>query len=359
MMPKGIDDYMLSIQNNISLPKKDTHAKPKKIKTEDMEIPDLTNVDMMYKYNYNCEQLKIIARHYKIKPSGNKNQLFIRILMYLHFSRYITPIQGLFRGFLYRRFIGYKGPGLKNRGDCVNQDDFLTMDSVQEIPYMQFYSFRDMDGFIYGFDITSLYNLLFNNRPAGVLRATPKNPYNRNPIPVSVFTDLRRIVKLSRLFGIGVEIDIEEEVQTIRERTIPERVRDLCMKMDQMGHYTNVDWFLSLGTAKLRRFVRELTEIWNYRANIAPTIKREICPPLGDPMRHINYVELYVREESSLESKQQMVLECLEKLVTSGINDDSKCLGAYYVLGALTLVNRDVALAMPWLYESFEYALII
>jgi len=357
MTPKCIDDYMLSIQNNISLPKKDTYTKSKKLKNEDMEIPDTTNIDMMYKYNYNCEQLKIIARHYKIKHSGNKNQLFMRILMYLHFSRYITPIQGLFRGFLYRRLISYKGPGLKNRDDCVNQCDFLTMDSVNEIPYMQFYSFRDMDGFIYGFDMTSLYNLLFknNNNSSSVLRATPKNPYNRNPIPVSVFTDLRRIMKLSKLFGIGVDIDIEEDVQSIRERTIPERVRDLCMKMDQMGHYTNVEWFLSLSAAKLRKFVRELTEIWNYRANISPHIKRDICPPLGDPMRHINYVELYVREESTLESKQRMVLECLEKLVTSGINEDSKCLGAYYVLGALTLVNIDVALAMPWLYESFEY----
>ena len=357
MTLKCIDDYMLSIQHNISLPKKDTNTKPKKLKTEDMEIPDTTSIDMMYKYNYNCEQLKIIARHYKIKHTGNKNQLFMRILMYLHFSRYITPIQGLFRGFLYRRLISYKGPGLKNRDDCVNQGDFLTMDHVKEIPYMQFYSFRDMDGFIYGFDMSSLYNLLFNNNnsSSSVLRATPKNPYNRNLIPASVFTDLRRIVKLSKLFGIGVDINIEEEVQSIRERTIHERVRDLCMKMDQMGHYTHVDWFLSLGTAKLRRFVRELTEIWNYRANISPHIKREICPPYGDPMRHINYAELYVMEETTLESKQRMVLECLEKLVTSGINEDSKCLGAYYVLGALTLVNRDVALAMPWLYESFEY----
>jgi len=45
----------------------------------------------------------------------------------------------------------------------------------------------------------------------------------------------------------------------------------------------------------------------------------------------------------------------LEKFVNSGIDRDSKSLGAYYVLGGLTLVNPSVATALPWLYQSVCY----
>jgi hypothetical protein len=45
----------------------------------------------------------------------------------------------------------------------------------------------------------------------------------------------------------------------------------------------------------------------------------------------------------------------LEKFINSGIDQDSKSLGAYYVLGALTLVNEDAALALGWLHDSFSY----
>lgn len=48
-------------------------------------------------------------------------------------------------------------------------------------------------------------------------------------------------------------------------------------------------------------------------------------------------------------------LEILEKFVNSGIDRDSRCLGAYYVLGALTLVSEDAATSLPWLYQAVCY----
>jgi hypothetical protein len=46
----------------------------------------------------------------------------------------------------------------------------------------------------------------------------------------------------------------------------------------------------------------------------------------------------------------------MEKMVNTGIDKDNKCLGAYYILSALTLVNNDAATALPWLYEVTYYA---
>jgi hypothetical protein len=52
---------------------------------------------------------------------------------------------------------------------------------------------------------------------------------------------------------------------------------------------------------------------------------------------------------------KKVILEVLEKMVNSGIDKDSKTLGAYYVLGALTLVNESASTSLPWLFQSFGY----
>jgi hypothetical protein len=45
----------------------------------------------------------------------------------------------------------------------------------------------------------------------------------------------------------------------------------------------------------------------------------------------------------------------MEELITKGINNDSKSLGSYYILSALTLVNQSAAEALPWLFDSVVY----
>ena len=58
------------------------------------------------------------------------------------------------------------------------------MEEISDIPSNQFYSFEDEDGFVYGFDIVSLYNLLFGEvtMSSRIRRIAPINPYNRRPI---------------------------------------------------------------------------------------------------------------------------------------------------------------------------------
>ena len=56
--------------------------------------------------------------------------------------------------------------------------------------------------------------------------------------------------------------------------------------------------------------------------------------------------------EQNIFNIQKMILPILEKLVNSGLEQDNKALGAYYVLGALTLVNENAASTLPWLYQS-------
>jgi len=340
---------MISITSNCEKNMK-IFKKPVKIIDENISIPTISNYDEMTRYNYNLSQLKMIAKNYKLKISGNKNQLLTRIYSFLYFSSYIIKIQKIFRGNVARKYKLLHGPASINRKLCTNTDDFVTMEPVEEINYHQFISYKDIDGFIYGFDIISLHNLFLKSKDIESIR----NPYNRNLIPESVIKTIKSIIKISRILKIHVNLHYEDDTQSIsNEKMVELRALSLFQNIDSLGNYSNSQWFLSLNRNQLIKFLRELADIWNYRAQITPETKRNICPPSGDPFRNLNIQ--YIHTEQNMTNVKKVVLEVLEKIVNSGVDRDSRALGACYVLGSLTLVNEEAATSIPWLFQSFGY----
>jgi len=343
-----IEDYMIEIKNKcekfISIQKK-----LDKITNDDFIVPNEDSYHLIIKYSYTIKQLKTIAQNYKLKISGIRSELVNRIYIYLRLSHFIIKIQKLFRGFLPRRYYYYHGPALINRTLCTNNTDFISMEEIAMIPKSQFFRFKDEDGFIYGFDILSLYNLIQKSGKSMV-----KNPYNRNVIPEFVYKYIASILRISKILNIKIEIAIEDDKTSLSLQKIVElRSLELFQNIDYLGNYSNCEWFLSLNRIELIRFMRELCDIWNFRTQLSSEIKRNICPPHGDPFRHFGLS--YINNESDLYLVKKNILDVLEKFVNSGIDTDSKSLGCYYVLGALTLVNQNAALALPWLYQSFSY----
>lgn len=324
------------------------HAKqPLKINDDNILIPTIHNYYEITKYNYNVQQLKGFAKTYNLKITGTKKELIMRLFSFLHLSSFIIKIQKVFRGHLLRKYKKIQGPALRNRKICTNDTDFITMDDLSNIENHQFFSYTDLDGFTYGFDVASLYNLLFKNEKNVVC----KNPYNRSNIPEPVIVNITRFIKLSKILGIPINLQIEDDTCNMPiEKIIELRALNLFQTINELGNYSDASWFLSLNRIKLLKFIRELGDIWHYRAQLTPLIKRNICPPLGDPFRQISIQ--YITNENNMNNVRKSILEVLEKLVNLGIDRDSKSLGAYYVLGALTLVNESAALALPWLFQS-------
>jgi hypothetical protein len=344
-----IDEYMNCITSNCEK-KMIIIKKPLKINDENIVIPTIQNYDDISKYNYNVTQLKMIAKNYKLKISGNKNQLITRIYSYLYFSSFIIKIQKVFRGMIVKKYKKLHGPAALNRKLCTNTDDFITMEPVEEINFHQFLSYKDADDFIYGFDIISLHNLFLKSKDIESVR----NPYNRNLIPESVIKTIKSIIRLSRIIKIHINLHYEDDTKNISdEKAIELRALSLFQNIDSLGNYSNSLWFLSLNRNQLIKFVRELCDIWNYRSQITNEVKRSICPPNGDPFRNLSMP--YIHTESNICNVKKVILEVLEKLVNSGVDKDSKALGAYYVLGSLTLVNESAATSLPWLFQSFAY----
>ena len=322
--------------------------KPIRISDKEISIPTITNYHDITKYNYNVTQLKTIAKHYKLKIGGNKTQLVTRIFSFLYLSSYSIKIQKLVRGVIQRTFNMLHGPAYMNRKLCTNNADFVTMEPLDEIKFNQFISFKDVDGFIYGFDIVSI-NKLFSKSGNEI-----KNPYNRASIPGYVLKNIKSLLQLSKILKQKICLQNEDDNMVFSlEKTIELRALSLFQNIDALGNYSDPQWFLSLPKIKVIRFVRELGDIWNYRAQLSTETKINICPPTGDPFRNLSLA--YLHTETNMSNVQKAVLEVLEKIVNTGVNVDSKSLGSYYVLGALTLVNESTATALPWLFQSVSY----
>lgn len=321
---------------------------------------------------------------------GTKQVLLNRLMRYLMQDLQAIQIQRVIRGIYVRNAIKLRGLALKNRKICVNDTDFYSLEPLENIHYLDFFSYTDDKQFTYGFDIDSLYTYL-KRKSRRVL-----NPYNRDNMD-KVVKDIRKLERLTKIINtnfvpeeraIVVKATVKhsarrnsptsviannsrtrrqqntdnntnynntvmiEYIRSIRIKPFMERARLLFMEIDQLGNYTQYQWFTELDRRNCLRFYRILRDIWTYRAQIPTSIKNKICP-LWDPFIVVsNSMNL---PELSLQNVLNICLSVMEDMVYSGIDAEYKTIGAFHVLTALTVVNQEARTNMPWLYESLVW----
>ena len=115
--------------------------------------PSIANCNMILEYNFTLKQLNNLLVYYNLPLGGTKREVIIRIFTYLKLNKQTIKIQKVFRGFLRRNYFSLFGPAFKNKNLCNNNIDFFTMDDFTNLKLTEFFSYKDDDGFIYGFDI--------------------------------------------------------------------------------------------------------------------------------------------------------------------------------------------------------------
>jgi hypothetical protein len=316
----------------------------KKKAKEEFIMPTKETYSLLLSHNYTIKQLKEIAAHHKIKISSSLVKAEIVTKIYNYFKHYdnAVVIQHAWRRYLFKQYNKLRGPARFNRSLCVNETDFFTMDNLTDIPYVQFFSFRDSDNMIYGCDIMSIYTLFQKGFDTKIA-----NPYNRNVFGKNIKKNMMKLIWLSKLFK--EEMNFKANEPEVVQQNISGRVAALFHEIDILGNYTNHQWFLALGHSGVVRFMVELNDIWSYRANLSDQVKRDICPNHRDLFRAMYMIDMRIMP---LAMVQDMALIAMEMLIRDGINHDSRCLGANYVLCALTLVSTEAATALPWLFQS-------
>ena len=153
-----------------------------KVSKEEFVIPEYGEHEKFLKINFNCMQLREIARFYKQKRTGNKPHLMFLLYNFLKYSKYALIIQKIFRGYLCRHYYKLRGPAFRAPMKCVNETDFITLERLDNIPKEQLITYQDKDGHFFGFDICSLYNLCVHKTAATI------NPYTREDFPQNLKT---------------------------------------------------------------------------------------------------------------------------------------------------------------------------
>jgi hypothetical protein len=306
--------------------------------------------ELLVQYKYTIKEFRDILKRLHLprckETKRQKIQEYCTNMMFL--SHKIEKMQRLWRNYFIRNYNKTLGPSYRNFHLSNNLDDFLTTEEIKDIDYYYYYSFRDKDNFVYTFNLVSISTLLDKN----IL----KNPYNRNDFDSSIVEEVKRRIRYNNILK---KISLFK-TYTSQPTNMRDRVTQLFSHMDTIGNYTtNISWFLELNTNRLRRFLYELHEIWNYRADLPTSVKELICPPHGNPFSNLsrNLIPNYnnTRVFFSLNYMRQASLEVMGKLCYSAHSDANKNLGILYVLSALTLVSNDARDALPWLYASVYY----
>ena len=311
-----------------------------KIKESNFNILEYKDFNNILKYNYNVSQLKRIARNYKQKISGNKKELLFRIYNYLKYSYNANKIQCLFRAYLSRMIYNNKNKHM----DCINDTDFFSLNKLKEIKNSDFFMFREKE-FNYGFNIKSIFYLVTQD-------GVKLNPYTRCEISKKTIDKIKLYIRVSKLLNKKKDFNISKLNDILsEEKKLELEVISVFQKIDNLNHITNPSWFLSLGRFSLYRFYRELKDIWCYRLQIQTETKINIIPHYGKPF--VNYPANF--SGMTLLEMKKYIIKIIDDFVTKGSSVSYRSLGAYYILGALTLVSQSAASSLPWLFESFYY----
>lgn len=274
------------------------------------------------------KQLKSICKHKNIKCSGNKKNIIDRIR---HHDASIK-IQSIYRRHLVKRYLKYK----HHHKTFNNTEDFLTFESWNEISIHYIYSYVDNKGFRYGFHIHSIIELLERKHT---------NPYTRDNIPIYVKDEINTMIRLGNILGYKIKYKNKNK----NKHNIKERINNIFFHFDRCGYFTDSQWFYRLTRIDLIKYFRELYDLWNYRAQLSNEVKQYICHPTGNPFSNIPIIVQFEFREI-----REYVVTIIERILYNGIDDSYKQLGCMYVLSILTLVSKNAARSIPWLYESVQ-----
>ena len=297
-------------------------------------------------YNYTLNELNDLIKRFKFPKCKKRKKMEIRHFCtnMLYLSDKILKIQKVWNKYFIKLFNKTLGPSYKNKSISNNFEDFLTTEKINDINYYYYFSFKDKDNFVYTFNIVSIFSLLEKNMK--------KNPYNRCNFDEELIEKINKRVR----YNIILKKMIDFNEYKTRPTSMNDKIIQLFHHMDHLGYYTMSSWFSDLSTYKIRRFIYELYEIWNYRADLTNEMKETICPPRGNPFIHMprNFISNYQNTTIfySRNSIANVAINIMEKLSYSAHDIENQKLGVLYILSSLTLVSEYARDAMPWLYQS-------
>lgn len=292
---------------------------------------------------------KHTLKHYNLNFKGKKGELverlidfFKKINQYEKHEEKIIKLQSCIKGYSQRKKTLSRGPGFLNKLLCNNDEDFFTFEHKNDIDDTYFFSYKDVDNFIYFFDIRSFKTLIENKE---------KNPYNRNPIPENAIKSMN--TRLNELIKQKIIVEYEKPNLT-PEQEFNNKVLTIFQKIDQLNAFaggTQVNWFHNLSFKQIKHLYKVLEDIWNFRTQLTEQQKRDIVPENNVFKHSMSKLMNLLPNQKNQKKLRNIVLDEMDKLISSSESKVHRSTGCYYVLIALVEVSPECADQMPWLIQ--------
>jgi hypothetical protein len=267
------------------------------------------------------------------------------------------------------------GAAWHNRALCVNDSDFVSLDDIGEIPHNDFISFKDENGFIYGFSLDSLIELIlktddnfFENFKKTVAtsgmcyrqyirvlfnhynKINVNNPYTRDILPSQFKLNVIRLYARKvfqdknsgngnnkGLLTVGAQVDMRTQVRN--------KCLHVFQKIDMLGYMTNTAWLMDENVKNLKIFYKKLAFQWNFEFGLNNTARYNISRT-HNLFSNLQDIILSRADRYVLLDK---ILDTLNILVSNGASDADRNTGSILILYALGSINPRCIEANPWL----------
>ena len=116
-----------------------------------------------------------------------------------------------------------------------------------------------------------------------------KNPYTRKELNNNVLWKLNKVIWLTKkVLNKKIKYKFDNDINVLSsEKKLELKAIEVFQKIDQLGYITDTKWLLNLSQIRLVRYLRELDDVWRYRAQLSNEAQRNICPPNGNPFLNI------------------------------------------------------------------------
>ena len=246
-------------------------------------------------------------------------------------KRASTRIQAVFRGWNMRRL-----------SKPNNIDECGTLEKLLEIPIEYYIQYQDpIDKLWYGFDIRTLESIIASKHPV--------NPYNTKDLKLN--EKLMANYAHKKLFILDNNRKMSHDSPKLTDQQkFSQFVVRVFQKFDELGQYTDTEWFTTLSIEQLKQFYHLANDMFDYRAQLTDEMKKNIVK--NGLIFHNFKSTLSKFRNVHTRILQVEILREMERVIDEGIDKEFKILGMNLILSALVEVSHLASLALPHLVQS-------
>ena len=245
--------------------------------------------------------------------------------------------------------LSYKrqGPSINCYALSQNTTEVYSMEPIEKISRLFFFSYADSKRLIWAFDIRSLSHIMAQGKQ-------PENPYTRDPFPTTALQRLRERIAYLRKRKYPVMYLQGESLS--QEQEWNQRVLDVFMRLESLGYLAACSWFNALTIRNHKDFYKMMFTLWNFRLGLSPAEKEAIVPG------HLKAATKLFRwlpeaTEGMIHNQrwwQKHSLSLMQSFIERSTDKTKNSLGALYVTMGLVHVSEEAAEAYPWIAETLD-----